>query len=150
MVDSSSPRFVNVQLPKEVVDPHHHFLLSPAGTFLAGLGAPSYSPKQYHCDVVQDLDSVGVKLAASVHVEAIPDVGKEDEEVKWVQGLVSDGSAPTVSGIVAACDVAASEKAFKTSLDKLRKASKLVKGVRWIVDVGASLDAEATHVAVNK
>ena len=137
-------------VPAVLVDPHHHFLLSPAGEFLKGLGAPEYTASQYDEDVVQDLANNGIKLAASVHVEAIPDVGKEVEEVTWVQGKVTDGSAPTVAAIVAACDPALGEAELKAGLSELRKASKLVRGVRWILDVGSSLDAEATHVAVSK
>ena len=133
-----------------MVDPHHHFLLSPAGAFLKSLGAPDYTAKQYDEDVVQNLSKNGIKLAASCHVEAIPDVGKEAEEVSWVQGQVEDGSAPTVAAIVAACDPALSEGELKAGLDEMRKASKLVRGVRWILDVGATLDAEATHPAVSK
>lgn len=140
----------------DFVDCHHHFF-DPAEnsfqTFLRSLGIPYYLPEQYEKEVVQDLSSQGrFAFIGSVIVEAMPDEGKESDDVQWIESLIAAG-AP-IKAIVAACDITAGESKVKSSLDALAKASPTrLRGVRWILDHDGSEEFPGngvTHVACAK
>jgi predicted TIM-barrel fold metal-dependent hydrolase len=137
--------------PKEVVDPHHHFIdtiNNPFQSFLKSLaGEVSYLPDQYIHDVIEPLRKVGVKVSGTVHVEAMPDCGAS--EVSWVEKLMSSAEQSSfVKAYVASCDLTLDN--VKEELEKVISAApSKVKGIRWILDcVGKFKQGKtATHPA---
>lgn len=143
-----------MSLPAEFVDAHHHFLDPPGNpsfqSFLASLGAPAYGPEDYAADVKSPLATRGIELTGSVHVECVPDVGREVDEVAFVESLVARGRCD-VKAIVAACDLAAAPDEVDAALAALKAASPArLRGIRWILDFAGSSDHAATHIAVKK
>jgi len=143
-----------MSLPKEFVDAHHHFIDTTCDVyknFLATI-APDlrYLPGSYAAEVVDDLAKIGVTVAASVHVEAMPDDGAA--EAAWVQAFVDDGKAPTVRAIVGSVDLAAADAEARMVALKAAAPAGVVKGVRWMVDCVGRFDGgqTATHVATKR
>ena len=139
---SSKPKY-----PKEVVDPHHHFIdtsKNPFQSFLKSLaGEVSYLPEQYTADVIQPLEKVGVHMYGTVHVEAMPDCGAS--EVAWVHSM---SGADYVKAFVASIDLTRDD--VEDELKKVVDASPgKVKGIRWILDCVGKFDGgkTATHPA---
>ncbi|KAL7516138.1 hypothetical protein ACHAWX_001187 [Stephanocyclus meneghinianus] len=137
--------------PKEVVDPHHHFIdtiNNPFQSFLKSIaGEVSYLPEQYIQDVIEPLSKIGVKVAGTVHVEAMPDCGAN--EVSWVETLMSSTEQSSfVKAYVASCDLTLDN--VEEELKKvIRAAPSKVRGIRWILDcVGKYQQGKtATHPA---
>lgn len=110
-------------LPTEIIDCHHHFLDPHANefqSFLKSLGAPAYSPEDYHSD------ADGLPITKTVHVEALPDDGHA--EARWVAELMASGRAPKVAAIVAQVDLSAAD--VSSQLDELATISPFVRGIR--------------------
>ena len=140
----------SAEFPKEVIDPHHHFLDTNKDfqTFLqSAAGCVQYLPESYHEDVVQPLARLGIKFRASVHVEAMPDDGCK--EVEWVEAMSKKGRCSFVEGYVASCDL--SREDADDELERLVAATPKVKGIRWILDyVGKYNGDSATHLATTR
>jgi len=154
----------DTKLPTRVIDAHHHFVdTRPAQdggngddfqAFLASL-LPNevYFPGQYYMDVVKPLAEKGVTLAASVHIECMPNDGAQ--EVAWVESFTTTGNDDdkpcTVQGMVASCDL--SSPTVEDDLQKIMAASPTgkVKGIRWILDcIGKFEPNTATHVGTKR
>ena len=136
--------------PKEVVDPHHHFIDTATTSFQAFLrsaagGDVSCLPEDYARDVIEPLSKLGIKFYGSVHVEAMPDSGTE--EVAWVEKMSAAGRCTYVKAFVASCDL--SDENVDDELQKLTKSSPKLRGIRWIVDCVGKFQGgkTATHVA---
>ncbi|KAL3798431.1 hypothetical protein HJC23_005084 [Cyclotella cryptica] len=137
--------------PKEVVDPHHHFIdtiNNPFQSFLKSLaGEVSYLPEQYIHDVIEPLSQIGVTVCGTVHVEAMPDCGAS--EVSWVEKMMSSAEQSSfVKAYVASCDLTLDN--VEEELDRvIRAAPSKVRGIRWILDcVGKFQQGNtATHPA---
>jgi len=140
--------------PKEVVDPHHHFIDTANTTFQKFLqracgGDISCLPEDYTRDVIEPLAKLGVQFAGSVHVEAMPDSGPE--EVAWVEQMSAEGRCTYVKGFVASADLTQDnideelQKLVQTSPNKLR-------GIRWILDCVGKFEGgkTATHLATSR
>ena len=99
----------------------------------------------YHRDVVLPLQENGVTLLGSVHVECMPDEGPF--EAAWIHSMTTvPNSDCTIKAIVGSCDL--TQPTVDEELAKLKAASPLVRGVRWILDcVGPFESNTATHVA---
>mmetsp|Transcript_143498 Transcript_143498/g.357596 ORF Transcript_143498/g.357596 Transcript_143498/m.357596 type:complete len:325 (+) Transcript_143498:115-1089(+) len=123
--------------PAQIVDPHLHFFdpaTNPFNAFLGSLGAPTYLPEQYAAAAVD------LPISKSVHVEAVPDDGLA--EAQWVNSLADQGRC-SVAGIVASCDLSASDVA--TKLDQLSAVPR-VRGIRYILDYDGPYDGKnPTH-----
>ena len=139
--------------PKEVVDPHHHFLDTPHNAFQGFLrsvaGDDTYLPEDYARDVVAPLAEVGVRVGGTVHVEAMPDEGVA--EVAWVERLAAAGRCDYVKGYVASANL--TDDNIKAEIRSLVAATPQLRGIRWILDcVGkfAEGGATATHVATRR
>lgn len=142
-----SPSFSKLsKLPTEFIDAHHHFMDTNNNSFQSFLAQvvpnETYRPEQYDRDVVKSLSAGGVNLIGSVHVESMPDDGVK--EAAWVDSLSS-----SVKAIVGSCDL--SSATVDVDLQRLKEASTLVRGVRWILDcVGPFEPGTATHVATTR
>ncbi|GKY99205.1 hypothetical protein MPSEU_000875900 [Mayamaea pseudoterrestris] len=146
-------------LPTQFVDAHHHFLDTKQNSFqqrfLASLvgNDVAYLPQDYERDVVTTLKHAGINLVSSVHVECMPDDGYD--EACWIELLCQadvnkqhQSNPCTIAAIVASCDLA-SPNAYD-ELRKLHSNSKLVRGVRWILDYTGTPYESATHVATTR
>jgi predicted TIM-barrel fold metal-dependent hydrolase len=141
-------------LPSRFVDAHHHFFdtATHGGTFQSFLSSlmpdQSYLAKHYKRDVIQMLESAGIRFIGSVHVECLPDDGCQ--EAAWVMEESSSCSCPPpVKAIVASCNLGQQDTS-NVDLELGRLASfPEVKGIRWILDcVGKFQDGKTpTHVA---
>ena len=150
---NSSPN-TSTAFPKEVVDPHHHFIDTANTTFQTFLqtavgGDISCLPEDYTRDVIDTLAKLGVQFYGSVHVEAMPDSGSE--EVSWVEQMSTAGRCAYVKGYVASCDLTqdnVDEELQK--LDALTSPNKL-RGIRWILDCVGKFEGgiTATHMATS-
>jgi predicted TIM-barrel fold metal-dependent hydrolase len=136
--------------PKEVVDPHHHFIDTINNTFQSFLksiaGDVSYLPQQYTQDVIEPLKKIGVSVSGTVHVEAMPDCGAS--EVSWVEKMSSEGRCTYVKAYVASCDLTLDN--VDEELERVISAAPgKVRGIRWILDcVGKFQQGNtATHPA---
>jgi predicted TIM-barrel fold metal-dependent hydrolase len=145
----SAPLAASPGLPVEFVDAHHHFLDTKKndfskkflGSLLQGF---AYLPEDYKHQVVEPLQTAGVKLVGSVHVEGMPDDGAK--EAAWISSFQESES--TVAAIVASCDL--TDPDVDTKLHQLKQDYPKVKGVRWILDCVGPFDPiknPATHVA---
>jgi predicted TIM-barrel fold metal-dependent hydrolase len=135
------------RLPAEFVDSHHHFLDTKNNAFQSFLGTfvPNeiYLPEHYNEQVIEPLSKAGVRLIGSVHVECMPDDGVA--EAAWVDSLKDS----PVRAIVASCNLAS--PTVQDDLEKLKAASPMIQGVRWILDcVGPYEPDTATHVATKR
>jgi predicted TIM-barrel fold metal-dependent hydrolase len=139
---SSKPRY-----PKEVIDPHHHFIDTINNSFQSFLkslaGNVSYLPEQYTADVIDVLKAIGVHFYGSVHVEAMPDCGAS--EVSWVESMAG---ASYVKAYVASCDLTV-DNVEEELQNVLNAAPGKVRGIRWILDCVGKFDGgeTATHPA---
>ena len=148
----TSPRKTIV--PAIFFDPHHHFYdpeKNSFQSFLGKWGKGAYLPEDYKRDVIDDLASIGVKLAGSIHMEVIPDDGLA--EVLWVLDLIRQGRCGDIQGIVASVNLADNDAGEQ--LQQIYDAtadSGIFKGIRWILDyVGKYNGLEnATHVATTR
>eukprot|EP00584_Thalassiosira_punctigera_P003073 CAMPEP_0172538766 /NCGR_PEP_ID=MMETSP1067-20121228/10091_1 /TAXON_ID=265564 ORGANISM="Thalassiosira punctigera, Strain Tpunct2005C2" /NCGR_SAMPLE_ID=MMETSP1067 /ASSEMBLY_ACC=CAM_ASM_000444 /LENGTH=353 /DNA_ID=CAMNT_0013324327 /DNA_START=12 /DNA_END=1073 /DNA_ORIENTATION=- len=147
---AASPSSLNLNLPKEVVDPHHHFIDTAGTSFQTFLRSAAGGdirclPEDYSRDLIEPLSKVGVKFYGSVHVEAMPDDGSA--EVAWVEGMSADGRCAYVRGYVASCDLTRDD--VEEELLKIIKTSPKVRGIRWILDCVGKFQGgkTATHVA---
>lgn len=139
--------------PKEVIDPHHHFIDTANTSFqtfirsVAG-GDIACLPEEYTRDVIEPLSKIGVNFYGSVHVEAMPDSGVK--EVAWVEGMAAEGRCNYVKGYVASCDL--TQENVEEELQKLTQTSSKLRGIRWILDcVGKFEDGKtATHPATKR
>jgi predicted TIM-barrel fold metal-dependent hydrolase len=134
--------------PKEVVDPHHHFIdtiNNPFQSFLKSLaGDCSYLPDQYSADVIVPLNKIGVNVLGTVHVEAMPDDGAS--EVSWVEKMMPEASY--VKAYVGSCDLTLDN--VEDELQKVIDAAPgKVRGIRWILDCVGKFEGgrTATHPA---
>ena len=147
MSDSDSTS--HTVLPAAFLDAHHHYVDSslPCATFLASLAGDSlkYTPEQYRADVRDNLAKAGVEFLGSVHIEAMPDDGAE--EVKWIEGMRSEGRDERIRSIVGSVDLAGEGAA--DDIAKLKAASDRICGVRWMLDCVGKFDGgkSATHPA---
>jgi predicted TIM-barrel fold metal-dependent hydrolase len=135
------------EYPKEVVDPHHHFIdtvNNPFQSFLKSLaGDVVYLPSQYTDDVIKPLKKIGVDVYGTVHVEAMPDDGAS--EVTWVENMPD---ANYVKAYVASCDLTLDD--VEEELVKVINAAPgKVRGIRWILDCVGKFEGgkTATHPA---
>jgi predicted TIM-barrel fold metal-dependent hydrolase len=160
MSSSSSP---SSYYPKEVIDPHHHFLDTANNSFQTFLNTiatnVTYLPRDYTRDVIQPLAKVGVTMIGTVHVEAMPDNGVD--EVAWVEQqmmtTVTDdmtSSSNYVKGYVASANL--THEDIEQQLQLLLKTTtpNKLRGIRWIVDcVGKYMEggqSTATHVGTKR
>ncbi|KAL1515380.1 hypothetical protein AB1Y20_002009 [Prymnesium parvum] len=125
-----------------IVDAHHHFYDPPANqfqSFLRSLGVPRWMPPQYTAA------AAGVDLAASVHVEAMPDDGAA--EAAWVEQLAAAGEC-RVKAIVGNCKLPRLSAAQELEA-LVAAAPSLLRGVRFILCHDGPFDGgqNATHVA---
>lgn len=143
------------KLPRELIDAHHHFLDTTkdgsGNDFQAFLGSlvkdEQYVASHYYNDVVQPLQEKGIKFVGSVHVECMPDDGAK--EIMWVDSIARQDCNCTVKAIVGSCDLVS--PSVDEDLAKLKRASPMVRGVRWILDcVGPFEPGTATHVATTR
>lgn len=140
--------------PKEVVDPHHHFIDTVNNSFNSFIRSAagceiSCLPEEYTRDVIEPLSKIGVQFYGSVHVEAMPDSGSE--EVAWVEKMTAAGRCTYVKAYVASCDL--TQENVEEELQKLAQTSpNRLRGIRWILDcVGKFQGGEtATHVATKR
>ncbi|KAL7494850.1 hypothetical protein ACHAWT_005725 [Skeletonema menzelii] len=134
--------------PKEVVDPHHHFIDTVNNTFQTFLSHfaanVTYLPADYTRDVIEPLAKVGVKMIASVHVEAMPDCGVE--EVKWVEQM----KVAYVKAYVASANL--TDDNIEVQLQELVGTTSKLRGIRWILDCVGKFENgnTATHVATTR
>lgn len=133
--------------PKEVVDPHHHFIDTINNSFQSFLkslaGDVAYLSDQYVSDVIEPLKKVGVAVSGTVHVEAMPDDGAS--EVMWVNNM---SDAKYVKAYVASCDLTLDN--VEEELEKVVNAAPgKVRGIRWILDCVGKFEGgkTATHSA---
>ena len=138
------------ELPKEFLDAHHHFLNTKENSFQSFLGSlvvnEVYLPSHYEADVIKPLSEAGVKLVGSVHVECMPDRGKD--EVEWVEESLKRESSK-VSAIVASCDL--TQPTAEEDVKAILQQSPKVRGIRWILDcVGPYEPNTATHVGTSR
>lgn len=140
--------------PKEVVDPHHHFIDTANNSFQTFLGKflpnVSYLPKDYTRDVIEPLAKAGVKMIGTVHVEAMPDNGVK--EVAWVERMMTttDQNSLYVKGYVASANL--SEDTIEEQLQQLVGTTTKLRGIRWIVDCVGKFEngTTATHAATTR
>uniref|UniRef100_A0A7S2E0J5 Amidohydrolase-related domain-containing protein n=1 Tax=Octactis speculum TaxID=3111310 RepID=A0A7S2E0J5_9STRA len=138
-----------------MIDPHFHFLdpitypEQHATLIRAHPDLEPFLPQDYAEAMAAAAAGCGRRLAASVHLEVIPEDGVR--EVAWVQSLVDGGSGggsggggghssnykSPVRGIVATADPSTPE--FPQELDRCLAASPLVRGVRWILNYDGPL-----------
>ena len=139
--------------PKEVVDPHHHFIDTVNNSFQTFLSKiaknVTYLPLDYTRDVIEPLAKAGVTMIASVHVEAMPDSGVE--EVKWVEQMMessySDEEQRYVKGYVASANL--TDDTIEEQLQELVGTTSKLRGIRWILDCVGKFEngTTATHPA---
>mmetsp|Transcript_24953 Transcript_24953/g.52465 ORF Transcript_24953/g.52465 Transcript_24953/m.52465 type:complete len:352 (+) Transcript_24953:190-1245(+) len=135
--------------PKEIIDPHHHFLDSANNPFQSFFrsqaGDVTYLPEHYVADVIRPLADLGIHFRGSVHVEAMPDDGAD--ELDWVEGMIETGRCSYVKGFVASCDLTL--ETAEEEMERLRRASPArLRGVRWILNCVGKYrgGTTATHV----
>ena len=149
MMSSSS-----LYYPKEVIDPHHHFIDTANNSFqsfLATVAGPNVIslPEDYTRDVIDTLaNNVGVQLSGTVHVEAMPDNGVD--EVKWVEQMAKEGRCTYVKGYVASANL--TDDDIESQLQKLKDTTHQLRGIRWILDCVGKYEGgqTATHVATKR
>ena len=131
-----------------IVEPHHHFVNvdDEFGSFVKGLGAPTYTPETYA------EQRAGLTIAKAVHMETLPaGRGGGLAEARWVEGLIASGRADADVAIVASCDLSQPVAQVDEELAELVAACPHVRGIRYIVDYVAPFDGKnATHVAVSR
>lgn len=140
--------------PKEVVDPHHHFIDTANTSFQTFLRSAAGCdvlclPEDYTRDVIEPLSKIGVKFYGSVHVEAMPDNGSD--EVAWVEKMAGEGRCTYVKAYVASCDL--TQENVEDELAQLAKTSPTkLRGIRWILDCVGKFEGgkTATHVATSR
>lgn len=115
----------------DIVDPHHHYFDYKSNTFHSFLQANAM-PKCLHLPIKYLEDVRSLPIAASVHVEAIPDTGLE--EATWVNELADEHGDKACAAIVASWNPASKDV---TTLDAIVAAAPhRVRGIR----TPASLD----------
>jgi predicted TIM-barrel fold metal-dependent hydrolase len=145
--------------PKEVVDPHHHFLDTANNSFQTFLNTYAtnvrYLPDDYIRDVIHPLAKMGVTMIGTVHVEAMPDNGVD--EVAWVEQMMTRMTNTTnddafVKGYVASANL--TDDDIEQQLQTLIKTTPKLRGIRWILDcVGKFMPdgkPTATHVGTTR
>ena len=149
--------------PKEVVDPHHHFIdtaNNPFQTFLSTIAGPNgltSLPEDYTRDVIIPLaQKRGVTMIGTIHVEAMPDNGVD--EIAWVERMATiEKRCPYVKGYVASANLT-DDSIDQQLQDLVHLAPTKLRGIRWIVDcVGKYYDKHnqsggdnATHVGTTR
>ena len=139
-----------MNFPKEVIDPHHHFIDTANtnfGTFLSSAVGCDIKclPEEYTRDVIEPLAKLGVNFFGSVHVEAMPDSGPA--EVEWVEEMARADQCAYVKAYVASCDLSSDN--VEDELQKMVTLSPKLRGIRWILDCVGKYEKgkTATHLA---
>lgn len=146
------PSSYNNYYPKEVVDPHHHFLDTANNSFQSFLNSFGKNlvslPEDYTRDVIDKLANVGVKMIGTVHVEAMPDDGVD--EISWVERMATEGRCNFVKGYVASANLTNDD--IDNQLQKLVGTTPKLRGIRWILDCVGKFEGgkTATHVATKR
>ena len=119
-----------------LVEPHHHFVNvdDEFGSFVKGLGAPTYTPETYA------EQRAGLNIKKAVHMETLPaGRGGGLAEALWVEGLIASGRADADVAIVASCDLSLPAAEVDAQLAALVARCPHVRGIRYVVDYVAPL-----------